>query len=88
MGKQLTQGERLVKIETDIDYIKKEIVKNGTVMSDFINSADEKYTHKEEFDDFKNEVRESKKARRSWAQHIPVIILGVASIVLGILAIG
>jgi len=82
MGKQLTQGERLVKIETDIDYIKQETTKNGTKLDAFIDCADEKYTHKEEFEHFKEAMKESKSTTRSWVQWIPGIMISIVALII------
>lgn len=39
-------GERLAKIETSIEYIKKEQLEQKELLTTFINSADKKYASK------------------------------------------
>lgn len=46
MVKKDCTGERLMKIETDIDYIKQEQQEQKKMLQDFINSADNKYASK------------------------------------------
>ena len=82
MPKQLTQGERLVKIETDIDYIKKEITSTCAKLDNFIDCADDKYTHREEFDEFKEQVIQQKSATRSWVQWIPGVLIGIFALII------
>jgi len=81
MPKRLTAGERLVKIETDIDYIKQEVTGTCKKLDNFINSADNKYAHKEEFNDFKKEISNQRSNTRSWVQWIPSVLMGLITLV-------
>jgi hypothetical protein len=44
---RFTEQERLVKIETDIDYIKRDAAEMKEMMQGFIEAADKKYARKE-----------------------------------------
>lgn len=57
MQRDLTTGERLMKIETDLSYLKTEVSETKTLMKGFIEKADDKYATKSEV----SQLRESLK---------------------------
>jgi len=77
-----TQLERIAVIETKVETINIKVDGLHTKLDEFIDCADEKYTHKGEFDDFKKEVREQKKAARSWIQWIPGIMISIILLII------
>lgn len=59
-SQSLITGERLMKIETTLDFQTDKIDKLDRKMSDFIDCADKKYATKEELNSIKENIKENK----------------------------
>lgn len=53
---KLTTGEHLVKLQTDIEYIKLQLVDNNSKIEGFINKANKTYADKQEVQVLKDKV--------------------------------
>ena len=54
-------NERLVKVETDITYIKEAVSRIDLKLDAMLNNADKKYATKEELNDIKSNVQNNTK---------------------------
>ena len=77
-----TTGERLMKIETDISYIKVTLDKTTEKLTKFVDCADNKYARKDSLKTLREELAVHKKNTSGWVKMaIPAIISLVAVII-------
>lgn len=69
----MTTGEQLVKIKTDIEYIKLQIVDNNTKIDSFINKADTTYARQVEVRELQDKiVKLSKSDESQWKKILAI----------------
>ena len=82
-----SQGERLIKIETDLSYLKKQADTTVEKLDHFINSADVKYATKEELHNLSARVGDNtsdiKYLILKWGPLIGVLLLIAVDMVRG-----
>jgi hypothetical protein len=83
----VTMGERLVKIETDLSYLKVQADKTVEKLDMFIDSADQKYATKEELSVLNSRVLDNTSDIRylilKWGPLIGVLALIAVDLVRG-----
>lgn len=67
-GEIATMIEKINNIETKVDRMENK-------MDKFIDTADLKYVSKEEFNLFKESLKETKKEHKDWIMWIPTLII-------------
>jgi hypothetical protein len=78
MKKKLESGERMAIIETDIKYIKEQIIGLNNNLSIFIDKADNNYATKIELCKVENKIESHSNNSRSWIQSsIPWIFAAI-----------
>lgn len=90
MTTKVTQGERLVKLETEIEYIKNTVNSVDHKLDKFIDAADKTYARKSELVALQSEISHASCNNWNWKHYLvtgSVALFALLSLIMSILSL-
>lgn len=90
MTTKTTQGERLVKLETEIEYIKNTVNSVESKLDKFIGASDKTYARKSELAALRAEISNSQCANWNWKHYLlsgAVTLFALLSLIISLLSL-